>query len=414
VSGAPEPWWWRRRRDLALREARDAEGRAAVALLELDRVQRSAASHLEFIADVDAGPTADRLRKAWTPVSAGADDAVRAYLEDAERFDVDTDLELEDAAEAAVAFAGHEAAMQAAVERIEAYSARFTADFVRVTQTLEQLTAQRATTEQAITAAHDAIVAVEEQGLRATRARELLAKALDRFRVVEEGPGRRGMETVLQACQDAVTDASAAAASARGLPQLREQLRTRMSSLRTRQSALEWQAEQGSEDAMRQLRRDFALGCSQDLEDNPQEARVALDSAREHLLAARVAAADEQQRWDDAQEALTQARRQLDLAQELLEAPRERLELLRSVSADPEAAAARARFVVRDAQKLLMAGPVQQRHATQLDALAERLERTTEALDRPHPDWLTYAHTLDAIADGARGLVVDIRASRAR
>ena len=61
-----------------------------------------------------------------------------------------------------------------------------------------------------------------------------------------------------------------------------------------------------------------------------------------------------------------------------------------------------------------MAGEVDPRQARALDALAARLDEVDELLDRPHPDWLTYAHSLDAIVDGARGLVVDIRASRAR
>jgi len=59
-----------------------------------------------------------------------------------------------------------------------------------------------------------------------------------------------------------------------------------------------------------------------------------------------------------------------------------------------------------------MAGPVDGRHASLLDALAARLEDAEMMLARTHPDWLDYAHTLDAVADEARGLVGDIRTSR--
>jgi hypothetical protein len=61
-----------------------------------------------------------------------------------------------------------------------------------------------------------------------------------------------------------------------------------------------------------------------------------------------------------------------------------------------------------------MAGPVDPQHAAALDALAGRLDTTLGLLERRHPDWLAYAQSLDAIVDEARGLVLDIRASRAR
>lgn len=414
MSGQPEPRWWRRQRDLALTKARDCKGRAAVALLELDTEQRSAFSHLEFIAGVGDGDTGVRLRAAWTPVSQGADDAIRAYLEATAHWDVDTDLELEEAAAAAVAFAGHADAMRATLKQIADYSTRFTDDFVRVTQTLEQLATQRAKTEQALEAAHEALERAEAGGLRARRGRELLLHGLERFAVVEQGPARHGLPAVLRACQGAFADAAAATAAVRDLPRLRDQVRTRTSSLRTRRSALQWRSEQGSDEVMRALRRDFVEGCSKDLEGSQARATESLDRADEEQTQATEAGSDAEQRWEDALAALGRARQQLDVAHAQLEAPRERLALLQAVAADPAASEAHARFVVRDTQKLLMAGPVASRHAAELDALAERLERTSDLLHRPHPNWLTYAHTLAAIVDSAHGLVVDIRASRAR
>lgn len=414
MPAPPEPRWWRRRRDLALHAAREAKGQAAVALVHLDGAQRSAASHLDFIAGVDGGATAQRLRREWAPVSAEADAAIGAYLESAGRWDVTQDLELEDASAAAAAFAHHEGAMAQALARIEQWSQRSTDDFVRVTRTLEQLTTERARTEQALADAHARLQAAEAEGWRAWRGRELLEQALERFRVVELGPAAHGMPEVMQACEQVARLAAEAGAELDGLPELRDRVKHRTLSLQTRLSAFEWRARQGSGEVLRTLRREYVLSCSVDLDDNEQQAAAALDRVREALARAAAAATPDAQRWHVALTHLEQAREALDEAQEHLDEPRARLALLRQVSADPRESAAAARFAVRDARRLLMAGPYDDRQARALDALAARLDRVDELLQRPHPDWLAYAHTLDAIIDGARGLVVDVRASRAR
>lgn len=414
MPAPPEPRWWRRRRDLALHAAREAKGRAAVALVHLDGAQRSAASHLDFIAGVDGGATAQRLRREWAPVSAEADAAIAAYLESAGRWDVTADLELEDAAAAAAAFAHHEAAMSQALARIEQWSHRSTEDFVQVTRTLEQLTAQRARAEQALADAHARLQAAEAGGWRAWRGRELLEQGLDRFRVVERGPAAHGMPEVMAACEQVAQLAAEAGVELDGLPELRDRVRHRTLSLQTRLSALEWRAQQGSDDVLRTLRREYVLSCSVDLDDSAQQTGAALERVRAAMARAAAAAAPDVQRWHVALDHLEQAREALDQAQQHVDEPRERLALLREVSADPRRSAAAARFAVRDARQLLMAGSYEDRQARALDALAARLDRADELLDRPHPDWLEYAHTLDAIIDGARGLVVDVRASRAR
>lgn len=413
MSGAPEPRWWRRRRDLAWDAALRAQGEAAVALVRLDTAQRSAASHLDFIVGVDAGPTAARLRAAWQPVDEAADTAIRDHLETTAAFDLAHDPELEHADAAAAAYTASAAAMGAAVGRIEAFSQRFHADFVRVTSTLKSLAARRRTTEQALHQARAAVERAVADGLLATRPRELLQAALERFRVVEQGAASVGTSAVLQACQDVVALSAQVTAAVEELPALRERVRRRTLSLTTRHQALAWRVEQGEEQLMSDLRRDFVLACSEDLEGSGSRARAALGRA-ERAARAAAAAADEQ-RWEDALAELARAGEELDEAQRHAEEPRERLALLRAVSADPRAAAGRARFALRDARHLLMAGPVDPRQGRTLDQLAARLERSEDLLrDRPHPDWLHYAHSLDAIVDGARGLVVDVRASRAR
>lgn len=414
MADGPAPRWWRRRRDLALAAARNAQGRAAIALLTLDNAQRSAFSHLDFLADVDAGPIAERIRTAWAPVSAAADASIHAYLDALEQWDVTTDLEVEHASAAAAAFEAHAAAMSAGTEDIAAFSERFTPDFVSVTRTLEELVPRRVAAEQAVQEAEAVLAAAQELGLLARRARSLLDRAVEQLQIVQSGPVRHGMEPVLRACGHTVAAAHDAMHDVEQLPGLRRRVLTTITSLRTRLAAVEWRAERGSAEIMRLLRVGYVEGCWQDLEDSARQAEVALDLARYELAAAVRAASDAEQRWHDALAGLARTRAALGEAEEHVDGPRDRLALLQAVSADPAAVHAHARFAVRDAQKLLMAGSVDVRHARLLDALAARLDHAETMRGRTHPDWLDYAHTLDAIVDEARGLVVDIRASRAR
>lgn len=414
MDDSPAPRWWRRRRDLALASARQAQGQAAVALLELDTAQRSAFSHLDFLADVDAGPTGRRIRLAWAPVTAAADAAVHAYLGALEQHDVTTDLELEQAAAAASAFAGHRDAMRSVVAEIDAFRERFTPDFVNVTRTLDELVARRTAAESAVQDARRQLVRAEQEGLRPRRARALLEAADGHLRTVQAGPVVHGMQRVLLACGDAVAAAHEAAHDVEGLPALRGQVTTGLASLRTRLEGVQWRGEQGSEQVLRELRRRFAHDCWRDLEDGARQAADALAAARSSYDEAVTAAGDDEQRWDDALTALARTRQALGRAEAHLDGPRDRLQLLQDVSSDPAAVHARARFAVREAQKLLMSGPVDARQASVLDALAARLDAVQALLERPHPNWFAYAHALDAIVDAAHGLVVDIRASRAR
>ena len=414
MSDHPAPRWWRRRRDLALAAARDAQARAALALLELDTAQRSAFSHLDFLANVDAGPIARRIRLAWAPVSAAADSAIHGYLDALERWDVTTDLELEAASAATAGFAAHGAAMQSVSADIAGFSERFTPDFVNVTRTLEQLVPRRRAAEDAVQQAWSALGRAEAEGLLARRARGLLDRALQHLEVVEAGPVVHGMDTVLRACGDAAAAAHEAAHDVEKVPERRQRVRNSTISLQTRLAAVQWRAGRDSEQVLRSLRRGYVEGCWADLEDGPQRAATALDAARHELDAAGRAASDAEQRWDDALAGLARTRATLDEAEEHVDGPGDRLALLEAVARDPHAVHSRARFAVRDTQKLLMAGPVDGQHAATLDALAGRLDTTLQLLERRHPDWLAYAHSLDAIVDEARGLVLDIRASRAR
>ena len=382
-----------------------------MALLELDTVQRSAFSHLDFLASAEAGPIARRLRLAWAPISVAADAAIHDYLGTLEVWTADGDPEIEAASAAAAGFDRHRAAMRSALAQIEAFSVRFTTDFVHVTSTLEQLADGRRAADAAVGATRIALDQARVAGLLTHRASALLAEAEQHLRTAHAGPAGQGLPAALRDCADAVAAAHAADHDLQQLPALRVRVQTRISTLRTRLAALQWRADQGSAATWRRLRQEFLQACSADLETGPAQVTAAVTAAS-HELAGATAAADEQQ-WEAALACLARTRDALDRAEAHLEAPGARLALLQATAADPQAAYARARFAVRDARMLLMGGPLDPRLGAALDALAGRLDSCQALLDRPHPDWLAYAHSLAAIVDDAHGLVVDIRAFRA-
>ena len=414
MSDGSAPRWWRRRRDLALSAAREAQGQAAVALLLLDTEQRSAFSHLDFLAGADAGPIGRRLRLAWAPVTAAADAAIAAYLETLERCDVTGDLEIEAATTATTDFTAHTAAMRTALADIAAFSERFTGDFVHVTSNLEQLVGDRRAAEQALAAAREAVSAAAAAGLRTTAGEASLAAAERHLRAAVAGPAGAGLVASRQHCADAVAAAHQVRHDVQQLPGLRDRTHTRSSALQTRLAALRWRAEQDRSATWHALRREFAASCWADLESGPERFAVALAAAERDLADAAAAAAPAEQRWPDAQAALARARDALQRASAEVDGPADRLVLLRTLAGDPQVSYGRARFAVRDARMLLMAGPVDARHGQLLDRLAARLDNARQPLERSHPDWLAYARGLEAIVDDAHGLVVDVRASRAR
>jgi chromosome segregation ATPase len=104
------------------------------------------------------------------------------------------------------------------------------------------------------------------------------------------------------------------------------------------------------------------------------------------------------------------ARTSLDSAEQVLTAVADRLRMLDEVRADPQGRLDKARFTLRDAQRLVVdTGQRVAHEIPTLDALAARLDRAPELLAATHPDYWSYLQELDAVARGAQDSVTRVR-----
>ena len=100
--------------------------------------------------------------------------------------------------------------------------------------------------------------------------------------------------------------------------------------------------------------------------------------------------------WDSAAEQVTAARSALSRAEDRHEAVTGRLAELRAVRADPAKFAADTRFVLRDAQRLVVDRGLVREFGPILDAQSVRLQNAQDRLTGVHPDYWLYLTELRA------------------
>ncbi len=412
MSAPHDPRWWRRGRDEALVRARAAQGEAALALLELDGSQRRTASHLEFLAELDGGRVADRVHDAWRPIDAAADAAVAAYLDTQERFPVEDDLEQLPAEQAVPAFARCSDRMRAAQRDVLAVPDRFAREFATLSAALDELGRLGAQAAQAVREASEAVDQATGQGWRVDPAP--LARAQVLLLATQEGAAQHGLDGALKTCRDCLAAAELAGRTALDLPAQAERIRHRVAALRTRLEAVEGRASRPQDEVLSALRRRYVSSSWQDVERVEGQVEQTLDRSRGHLGEAVDASAPSRQEWPTALAALGAAKAALDEAEVGVDGARERLALLETTEKDPATPLAHTRFLLRDAQKLVLAGPAGPPFPARLDALSRRLDTAEHQLDHPHPDLLAYLRELAAVEDAVRRVVADVREQRAR
>lgn len=313
--------------------------------------------------------------------------------------------------------ANHAALAAAAREftRIRASLERATPMAVRYHQRHQDALAKlAAASEQRDVAARAAVVAVDEA-----------AAAVERARAAGLAPAE--LDAALAAARAQAADASAlgigpAAVSAWGgveaaarevvaaaerAERVRTDLPKRVRSLATRAAGIEGRAE-SLPDKLSTLRRSYSLACSAGLERAGDEVAGAVTTGRRALAAAETAMGTDD--WARATREVDTARSSLDSAEKVLTAVADRLTMLDDVRADPKGRLDKARFTLRDAQRLVVA--TGQRVANEiptLDALAARLDRAPELLEAAHPDYWSYLQELDAVSRGAQDTVARVR-----
>jgi len=378
--------------------ARDA---ATQGFLALDREQQAAAAAVHA---ADQLGTGQRLAGAWAQVASVGDAATEAYLTAARDFPLDGTGPVRGAREA------DERALKE-IERARESIRRFRSQHSRILDEAEfALRGLPQAVQEARVALTSARAAVTQAEVRSRRATDRLAEA-EATAGLLDAPAA-GLRERRQTAARVTELASAAASLAAEAPRTAQHVRTALSSIATRRSAAATKAD-GMEPAMSALRREFSEPCSKDLIDAEARTRKAIAESDDAIAAARrhADAGD----WDDAADAVAAARAALGRAEERHDAVVDRLAELRAVRKDPAKFAADARFVLRDAQRLVVDRDLVARFGQVLDAQSVRLENATARLaDGVHPDYWFFLTELRGVEQRARDVVADVRGTHAR
>lgn len=406
--------WGRGRVEELRAEAQEAKDAAAAAFYELDTTQRDLRITVETISAADDSPEAERAGADFAAFGDRIDRVSQEYIALVDSHDLDSgDLDA-----TAASRARHDLSrMREELERTRVDLERFAHSLGPVLERAEQQLARVAPAveraKQALLAATQALDAVRQAGLQANELAAALAALGPELTRLNEGAARHGVQATLDRAEEVHNRAEEVRAEAAQLPEKAAELDRRIASLRTRAQAVETRAGQ-VEPVLSELRRRFSTACWQDLQRVPQRAAASVRRAEQTLREAEQAR--DGQQWADASELLAAARALLDDVDAAVSAPGDRLRRLNEVSFDPRQEIERARFALRDAQRLAMAGRSvpEPRHAEPLDAAVERLDRAVAALESggQHPDYWGFLVEADAVREAVTAVVTDIRARR--
>ena len=375
---------------------------ATQGFLALDDEQRAAA---DAVRAADELGTGRGLAEAWAQVAAVGDAATEAYL-------AATSDHLLDGTRPAGSRAADERALRE-IDRAREVIRRFRASHSRaLDEAAYALSSLPRTIQEARTALVEARAAVERAdaaGVRSRRAAERLAEA-ERAGGQLDGPGA-GLRERRQTAQQTLDLARSAATLAADAPKTAESVRTALTSIATRRSAAATKAGR-IEPSMSALRREFSEPCSRDLTGAEALAREAIADADRAIAQARRMVEDGD--WDGAADQVSAARSALSRAEDGHDLVTNRLTSLRDVRADPARQAADARFVLRDAQRLVVDRGLVEEFGAILDAQSVRLTNAQERLTGVHPDYWLYLTELRGVRDRAKDVVARARATSSR
>lgn len=390
------------RRDEAADE-RTLAARAAATqgFLTLDDEQRAAATAVLAADELGGGRP---LGAAWGQVAAVCDRATEAYLGATGEFPLDGTGPVQGARTADERALREIDGAREAIRRFRATHSRTLDEAAFALTSLPQAVQEART---ALVAARTAVLGAS--GVRSRRAAEQLAEAEHTATLLDAGgSGLRERRTLARRTLDLARSAAALATDA---PRTAAAVRSALASVTTRRSAAATKIER-IEPAMSALRREFSEPCSRDLIGAAGRARDALaDADRAVADADRHADAGD---WDTAADRVKDARSALGRAEDSHEAVVDRLTELREVRADPARHAADTRFVLRDAQRLVVDRGLVAEFAPVLDAQSVRLENAQARLTGVHPDYWLYLTELRGIRERAKDVVAKARTTRAR
>lgn len=407
--------WWRRGRDQAQAAAREAAGRAAHALIDLDREQTAAAEGVRMLAAVDSGQAARQVAAAWEPVREQANHAVATYMAAVSAADLDTDLEEPIAAHAAQAFRTSAEQLAHAVVAVRRFVEQSGRPLQQARAAHAAVPERQQAARVALTSAVRAVEAAQAAGYQAREAAHLVQQARSALAQLDRGVESIGLQGMLEGAARVIELSSRAEADAESLPGRAQALTQRSTSARTFLQVTEGHL-LGVPEVMSELRRAYVYPSFADVEAEVASADAALAQGREHLDRAAVLSTPQEQRWGEADQAIAAARAAIDSAAHAAQSPRHRLAALRAAERDPGEPLRQTRRVLRDAQRFLLSGADQPspQHVSRLDALGIQLDTVPDRLAaRNRPDYWGYLTELAAVSDGARAVVDAVRQVRA-
>ncbi|MEV6198808.1 hypothetical protein AB0M64_02405 [Streptomyces sp. NPDC051771] len=392
--------------------AQAAKDDAAAAFYELDTAQRGLRITIETISAVDGSPEARRAVEGFAALGRRIDEVSHAYISAVDSVDLDRDeIDGGSAQRARVELTRAKEELVRVKGELERFEGGLAPLLDRAETQLARLAPAVERARQALRGASEALDSARAAGLRADELASRLASLGPELTRLNEGAGRHGVGETLQRADRVVRDAEAVRAEAVRLPERAAETDKRLVSLRTRAEALGTRAE-AVEPVLSELRRRYSVACWQDLQHVPEQAAETVRQARERLGEAATARAE--QRWPDVTALLSTVRALLDTTGEAVSAAGDRLRRLDAVAKDPKAETDRARFAVRDAQRLAMEGRSRPdpRHARPLDEAVARIERAVDGLEGRHPDYWHFLMELEAVRDEAARVVAAIREER--
>ncbi|MEI5100386.1 hypothetical protein RB200_19905 [Streptomyces sp. PmtG] len=404
--------WFGGRGESVRAEAQAAKDAAAAAFYELDTAQRELRISIETIAAVDSSPAARKAAADFEAFGRRIDEVSHQYIAAVDAHDLDRDgLEAAAAARARTELTEAKDALGTAKHDLDRFARGLGPLLDKAETQLARLAPAVERARQTLLAASEALDAVRGAGLKADDLAGRLAALAPELTKLNQGAGRHGVTDTLHRADRVARDAEAIRAEAERLPERAREIDRRLVSLRTRAQALTTRGEQ-VEPVLSELRRRFAAACWQDLQRVPEQAEENVRQAETRLKEAQRARED--QRWPDATALLATVRALLDSTDEAVSAAGDRLQRLNAVAKDPQAEIERARFAVRDAQRLAMAGRQRPdpRHARPLDDAVARLDRAVAALEGRHPDYWHFLTELEAVRASAARVVAGIREER--
>jgi hypothetical protein len=377
-------------------------GRAAAsqAFLALDDEQRAAADAVRTADELGGGRP---LGQEWAQVARAGDRATEAYLATTAQFPLDGTGPVAGAKQADERALREIEAARETIRRFRSTHARTLDEAAHLLRALP-VAVQEA--RSALVAARTAVQTADASGTRSRRAAERLAEAEQAAAGIDAAGGvrekRAAATRTLELARSAATLATEAPRAAAGV-------RSAFSSVATRRAAAATKADRIPA-ALSALRREFSEPCSVGLTDAEKKARVALTAVDRAIAQARERA--DAGEWDDAADAIAEARAQLGAAEQAHDAVVGRLADLREVRADPGKLAADTRFVLRDAQRLVVDRGLVKRFGPILDAQSVRLQNAQDRLTGVHPDYWLYLSELRGVRTRAQEVVAEARSAR--